>query len=654
MADASKIFKNNFLEYASYVIKDRATPYIEDGFKPVQRRILHTMIEMDDGRFHKVANIVGQVMKLHPHGDASIGDALVTLAQNKYFIDTQGNFGNILTGDPAAAPRYIEARILPFAKKVLYSPEITTYIDSYDSRNKEPEVFPAKLPIVLLLGANGIQVTMKTYMLPHNPIEIIDAIKSELKGDVFVLYPDFQTGGIVDVSEYDDGRGKVSVRAKVEIDKKGGRLVITEVPYGVTTDELIADIDRVTKLGKLKIATINDYTAGEANIELNLARGADADAELKALYAYTKAETKLTLSSIVIKDGKPKVMGVSEIISYHASRLLSLLTKELEVEKGHLNDKLQARTLERIFIEERLYKKIEEMKTSDDVKKAVYDGLSPFKNEFVRELCDDDVEHLLSLPIRRISLFDIEKNKKDIEEINALLKKADYNLSHIKDYAYTVLDDIKKSLPEGSERKTQVQTFETVNVRSVVSRNLSLHYDSSNGQLGYDVKTGETLFKVSEYDKILIIQKDGSYRVENVSDKLYVGKGMLYCGFADKDTLKNVVFTLLLQEKDTKAIIIKRCKITSYTLSKLYTLIPSGGNFKVLSLSTLPNATLSLTFKSSRCKDKTVYFSDFAVKAANTQGVVLTRNEVAKLRIKAVSDVPKTDDNPDDPGLFNN
>lgn len=655
MADASKIFRNNFLEYASYVIKDRATPYLEDGFKPVQRRILYTMIEMDDGRFHKVANIVGQVMKLHPHGDASIGDALVNLAQSKYFIDTQGNFGNILTGDPAAAPRYIEARILPFAKKVLYSPEITTYVDSYDSRNKEPDVFPAKLPIVLLLGANGIQVTMKTYMLPHNPIEVIEAIKNALNDEVFLLYPDFQTGGIVDVSEYDDGKGKISVRAKVEVDKKGGRLVITEVPYSVTTDELIADIDRVTKLGKLKIATINDYTAGEANIELNLARGADPDAELQALYAYTKAEIKLTLSPIVIKEGKPKVMGVSEIIEYHSTRLLTLLEAELKIEKGHLLDKLQARTLERIFIEERIYKKIEEMKTSEDVRNAVLDGLAPFKGEFIRELSDEDVDHLLGLPIRRISLFDIEKNKKDIEEINALIKKADHNLLHIKDYATTVLDDIKASLPEGSERKTQVATFETVNVRSVVTRNLSLHYDSSNGQLGYDVKTGDTLFKISEYDKILIIQKDGSYRVENAPDKLYVGKGMLYCGFADKDSLKDIVFTIILQEKDTKAIIIKRCKITSYTLSKLYTLLPQTGNFKILSLSTLPNATLSLTFKSTRCKDKTVYFSDFAVKAANTQGVVLTRNEVAKLRIKAVNEVQrKTDDDGDggEPGLF--
>ena len=654
MANATKIFRENFLEYASYVIKDRATPYLDDGFKPVQRRIIHTMIEMDDGRFQKVANIVGQVMKYHPHGDASIGDALVTLAQSKYFIDTQGNFGNILTGDPAAAPRYIEARIRPFAKKVLYNPEITEFIDSYDGRNKEPVCFPAKLPVVLLLGSNGVSVTMKTRMMPHNPIEVIDAVKSALKGEDFTLYPDFQTGGIVDVSEYDDGKGKVSIRAKVNVDKKGGRLVIEEIPYSVTTDSLIADIDAAAKRGKLKVASINDYTAESANIEINLSRGADPDAELQALYAYTSAETSISLSSIVIVDNKPRVMGVSEIVLHHADRLLELLRRELDVEKGHLIDKLQARTLDRIFIEERIYKQIEKMKSAEEVKKAVIDGLEAFKDEFVRDLSDEDVDRLLALPIRRISLFDIEKNRKDIDEINIAIKKVEYNHSHIKTYANSVLDDIKASLPVDSERKTQVEKFERVSARSVVTRNLSLRYDPQNGQLGYEIKSGDELFKVSEYDKVLIIQKDGSYRVENAPDKLYVGKGMLYAGLADKESLKAVTFTLLLQEKDTKILVIKRCQILAFTLSKLYTLLPSTGNFKILKLSTLSDAEVLLTFKSARAREKSVYFSDFLVKNPSSQGTVLSRNEVSQLKIRKLQEgeVPPSKNTSDTPKLF--
>ncbi len=655
MAIASKIFRENFLEYASYVIKDRATPYLDDGFKPVQRRIIHTMIEMDDGRFQKVANIVGQVMKYHPHGDASIGDALVNLATSKYFIDTQGNFGNILTGDPAAAPRYIEARILPFAKKVLYSPEITKYVDSYDGRNKEPEVFPAKLPIVLLLGANGISVTMNTRIMPHNPNEVIDAVKAALKGEDFELYPDFQTGGIVDVSDYDDGKGKVSIRAKVEVDKKGNRLIIEEVPFSVTTDALIEGIDAAAKKGKLKIASINDYTSDRANIEIVLSRCADPDAELKALYAYTDAETTISLSSIVIDNNKPRVMGVSEIVKHHAASLIEILKKELDVEKNHLIDKLQARTLDRIFIEERIYKKIEQMKSAEDVKSAVIKGLDAFKKEFVRDLTNEDVDRLLALPIRRISLFDIEKNRREIDEINIQIKKVDYNHLHIKEYANTVLDDLKASLPIDSHRKTRIEKFAKVNARNIVTRNLPLRYDTNNGQLGYEIKTGEELFKISEFDKVLVIQKDGSYRVENAPDKLYVGKGAQYICIADKDELKNTVFTLILQEKDSKILVIKRCTITSFTLSKLYTLVPTNGNFRILKFSTLPNAEIHLTFKSSRVKDKSVYFSDFLVKNPSSQGTILSRNEVAQIKFRKLDDgevPPPKEPKKEDPKLF--
>ncbi|MFA6783605.1 MAG: DNA topoisomerase IV subunit A, partial [Sphaerochaeta sp.] len=394
MTQAQTVFRENFLEYASYVIKERAIPDLMDGFKPVQRRIIHTLFEMDDGKFHKVANVVGWAMRYHPHGDSSIYEALVNLANCDLFIERQGNFGNFMTGDSAAAARYIECRLLPFAKKVLYNPELTQFVESYDGRNTEPVFFPAKIPVVLIQGVSGIAVGMSTYILPHNAFEVLDAMAARLKGESFQLFPDFPGGGIVDVKNYEDGRGSVSIRAKLNTsDPK--KITIEELPYGTTSEMMIHSVEDAAKKGKLKISSINDYTSDKVNIEINLARNTYAQDIVDALYAYTACETKLSVNPLVIKDNFPTIMGISEILEFHADHLLVVLKAELELEKGHLLDKLHAKTLERIFIEERIYKRIEQKKSAEEVNKAVISGFKPFTEKLLRPLVDDDVERLL-------------------------------------------------------------------------------------------------------------------------------------------------------------------------------------------------------------------------------------------------------------------
>lgn len=636
MSDAGELFRDYCIRYASEDNLNRSISYLEDGLKPVQRRILYVLFKIDDGRFHKVAGVSGDVLHYHPHGDSSVNEALVNLTNARYFIEPQGNFGNILTGDRAAAARYIECRILPFAKKVFYNPEITQYIPSYDDRSQEPVVFPAKLPVVLLIGTKGIGYSMATNILPHNPIELIEAMKSALRGEEFVLYPDFQTGGIVDVSEYNDGKGSVKVRAKVHIEDDDKKIVIDEVPYGLTTESLIESIDKEAKNGRIKIASIDDFTAENARIELTVARGASAQEELKSLWAHTQAELKISnLNPLVVENQThPRIMGVSEIIRYHSSRLLDILSAELDVEISHLDDKLQARTLDRIFIEERIYKKIEMLKTQEDINRAVKEGLEPFKDEFIRPLSDDDVERLLKLPIRRISLFDIEKNLQEISQIKAQREKCQYNKSHIKKYANSVLDDLKASLPKGCQRRTELAEFEIVEKKAVSRRDLSLRYDKSTGQLGYEIKTGDELLKVSEYDKVLLIKKDGTYNVLMAPDKYFAGKGLLYAGYTDKSITKDIVFTIVFVESTTRQYYIKRCTITSFHMNKAYQLLPDGGNFKIIKFSVEPNMEIEFVFKNSRNGNNKRYFAEFAVHGASSKGQILMRREVEEIKFR--------------------
>lgn len=644
MGQVEKIFRKNFLEYASYVIKERAIADLQDGFKPVQRRIIHSLFEMDDGKFHKVANVVGWAMRYHPHGDSSIYEALVNLANYDLLIEKQGNFGNSLTGDRAAASRYIECRILPFAKKVLYNPELTDYQDSYDGRHQEPSVFPAKIPLVVIQGVNGIAVGMATTIFSHNVGEVLDAMKKELQGESIELFPDFLGGGFADVTNYDDGRGSIVVRAKLDIsDPK--RIIIKELPFGVTSERLISTIDDAAKKGRLKVSSINDYTAEDVNIEINLARGTYSSDLVKALYAYTDCEKKISCNPLVIRDNVPTIMGVTDIVKYHAHHLVDILTRELQLEKEQLNDKLQMRTLERIFVEERIYKKIEKQKTAAGVVKSVMKGFEPFADSLLRPVTKDDVDRLLKIPIRRISLFDINKNEAEIDAINAALELCQSRLDNIVEYSISYIGEIRSLIPKDRlKRKTVIKNIETVNVKDVAMRDKDLQYNSDNGYLGYNIKDGESILKISIFDKILVVTKDGHYRFLVNPEKEYVGKGLLYCGYADKEELAKVTFSLIMQQKTYKYLFIKRFQIKSGQLNKEYCLLPDPETYKVVKLSMLENAEIRVIYKPKpglRIKEESFYLSDYLIKGAFTKGNRLTVKEVKSLRMRPVKEVTK-------------
>ena len=534
------------------------------------------------------------------------------------------------------AARYIECRLLPFAKKVLYNPEITKYVESYDGRNKEPVVFPAKIPVVLIQGTEGIAVGMSTKILPHNAHEVIDAQIAAIKGEDFQLYPDFPGGGIMDVSDYQDGLGSVAVRAKLDT-SNAKKIIIEELPFGVDSEKMIKSIEEAIKKGRLKIQSVNDFTADTVNIEISLAKGTYTKDVVDALYAYTLCEQKISVNCLVIRDKLPHVCTVSDVIRYHADHILEVSKKELEVQRGHLFDKLHTRTLERIFIEERIYKRIEQKRTQEAVVQAIRTGFEPYRDQLVRDIDDDDIDRLLKIPIRRISLFDIEKNHQEIDQINADIKQVDYDLGHLDEYSIRTLNGIKADLDaETHRRKTVIADFNMVDIRDVAKRDLDLRYDGLTGYLGTNVKAGNPLFKVSEFDKILIIQKNGTYYCSNVPDKLFVGKDITYCGLADKDSLEDIVFTVIYLDKKTKVTYIKRCKLSGFIMNKPYELLPDPDNNTLKKLSILPNAEVTVTYKgNSRVKESTFLFSDFLVKGSKAGGVTITKKEIASIRIKA-------------------
>lgn len=637
MAYAKTLFKHNFLEYASYVIKERAIPDIDDGFKPVQRRIIHSLLEMDDGKFHKVANVVGHCMKYHPHGDMSIYEALVNLANMDIFIDRQGNFGNFLTGDVASAARYIECRITPFAKKVLHYPDLTAYQESYDGRNSEPVSFPAKIPTLLIQGAEGIAVGMATKVLPHNLGEVLDAVACALKGEDFSLFPDFPGGGLVDVSGYEDGLGKVLVRAKLNT-KDPKRIVVDELPYGVTTEKLITSVEAAAKKGKLKIAGINDFTTDKVNIEIALARNTYSQDVEDALYAFTDCEQSVSVNLLIIRDQMPVQMTVTEAILYHATRLLDILKRELEAERNKLLDRLHAKTLERIFIEERIYKRIEEQRSREGVFAEVFKGFEPFLKEIGREITEDDIERLLKIPIRRISLYDINKARDEVNEINSRLDKIGYHLAHLVEYALDWVEDLKRAgNAEDRVRRAKITSFDKTDVRDAANRDLTLRYNPANGYLGYGLKNGKEQFKVSHYDRVLVVKKSGTYFVADVPEKLFVDKTMRYCALADKEVLENTVLTVIYQDRKTKALYIKRCKITQFILSKTYELVPEEG--KLINLSDRDDAEIFLEYKPKprlKVLEESFYFHDFLIKGVKSNGVRLTAKEVKTLKVRMV------------------
>lgn len=637
MAFVKNLFDKNFIEYASYVIRDRAIPDLEDGLKPVQRRIMHTLFEVDDGYFQKVSFVVGRTMKYHPHGDASIYGALVNLANKEIFIEKQGNFGNKFTGDGPSAGRYIECRIHPLAKDFLVTnPKITHYVPNYDGRDTEPEVYRAKIPLTLIMGAEGIAVGMSTKILPYNLKEVLDAEIKCLKGEKFKIYPDAATGGLIDVSNYNDGNGKIVTRAKFDTsdDKK---IVITELPVDTNAKDLLQSIDNAYRAGKIKISSVDNFTTDHCCIEIKLPRGVYTKDVIDSLYAYTDCEKTIACQMLVIKDNMPVAMTATQIIEFYSQKLTGIIKDELEFERGTLMDKLHIRTLERIFIEERIYKAIETKKTQEDVVKAVYKGFVPFKAELVREISDEDVEHLLQIPIRRISLYDINKNREEVAAINARLKEIAKLLKNLVgcaiDYLGSMLEKFKKISPQMLHRKTTVTSFSAVDVKSVAKSDQSLRYDEK-GYLGINVSGGQEIKKVSPYDRILVMRKTGMYSVCDVPQKMFVDRGMWFCEIAEKEIINKVLFTVIFRDPKTKYCFIKRTRIPSWILNRDYFIAPDG--MEVLHVDTREKFTFTLHYeKKPRVKvlEESFKAQDFEEKGLKTLGIRLCTKEVESVKV---------------------
>lgn len=574
------LFKTNFLEYASYVIKDRAIPTLEDGLKPVQRRILHSLFEMHDSSYHKVANVVGHCMKYHPHGDASIYAALVNLANKDILIDKQGNFGNILTGDSASAARYIECRLDPIAFRILHNPEITQYEKSYDGRNKEPLLFRSKIPLVLIQGAEGIAVGMSTKILPHNFGEVIQGMQSAIKGEDFNLYPDFPTGGVLDISNYEEGNGKVISRAKLDIEDPK-RIIIKELPFGVTTESLVNSIDQAVKKGKLKLLSIQDYSGEKVEIELKLPRGIQASEVLPSLYAYTETQVSLSLNLLVISESFPRVMSAKEIIREYSSFLQQILKEELDLSRLKLEREIYLKTLEQLFIEEGIYKVLEEVKQEKNLRDILSEAFIPYHTFLKKEPSLEDLTLLLNIPIRRISGFDRSKNEKDVKALKASLKLVIYNLKNLQEYSLDFLDSLLKDYPQLSQRKTELANLESISQKDIAQRNLSLFYNKETGYLGTDVE-GELVQTVSEFDRILIIDKKLNYNFIKVPNKLFTGE-ILYTGLAEKEFLENIIFSLIY--KIDNFFYLKRFKLDKFILGKTYNdLLPEKAKYLSLAV----------------------------------------------------------------------
>ncbi|MFC1827090.1 DNA topoisomerase IV subunit A, partial [Thermodesulfobacteriota bacterium] len=537
-----KLFDENFMEYTSYVIKERAIPDMSDGLKPVQRRILQTLSNMDDGRFQKVANVVGETMKLHPHGDASIFAALVNLANKDLLIERQGNFGNIFTGDHASAPRYIECRLTPLAKDTLFNKDLTEFEPSYDGRMQEPVTLPAKIPMLLLLGAEGIAVGMATKIMPHNFRELLRAQKKILKGQSVTLFPDFQKGGMLDVSGYNNGNGRLKCRAKI-VEKNEKTIVIEEIPHSTTTSSIIDSIEKADKGGKIKIQSINDYTAEKLEIEIKLARGIYAKDTIKALYAFTDCEVAISPNLTVIKDNNPVNVSVEEVLKDNTEKLVQDLEKELQIELSRLQDKLHARTLEQIFIEERIYKKIEECKTSKAITDTLSKSLAKFESKLIKPVSQEDIERLLEIRIKRISRFDIDRQSKEIKGIKVSIKEVQKKLKDIVGFTINYLDDLLKKYGRHYPRRTTIETFAGVKARKVALSNLTVGYHRETGLLGYQVKTDcDMIVPCSEYDKILLIYRDGSYKAIKVPEKIFVDHDVYWAGKVAGKTIFNLLY----------------------------------------------------------------------------------------------------------------
>ena len=641
------MYQHWFLDYASYVILERAVPNVVDGLKPVQRRILHAMNVIDDGRYNKVANIVGQTMAYHPHGDASIGDALVQMGQKDLLIDTQGNWGNILTGDSAAAPRYIEARLSKFALEVVFNNKITPWQLSYDGRKKEPINLPVKFPLLLAQGVEGIAVGLSSKILPHNFNELLDASIAYLKGEEFQIYPDFPTGGLIDVSKYHDGQrgGSVKVRSRIEkIDQK--TLRILDVPFGRTTDSLLESIKKANDKGKIKIRKFDDFTASHAEIVVHLMPGVSSDKTIDALYAFTDCEVSISPNCCVISDKKPHFLTVSEVLRRSAETTKDLLRQELEVQLGELKEHLMSISLEKIFIEERIYKdkEYEQAKTLDAALDHIDKRLEPFKENFVREVTRDDLLRLEDIKMSRIHKFSSDKADEDISLTKKKIREVEKNLKHLVDYTIAWFEHLKEKYGKNYPRQTEIRNFDSVDATKVIESNLKLYFNKEDGFIGTGLKASESEYvcNCSEIDEIIIIYNNGQYKVVKVADKIFVGKDVRYLDVyrkSDQRTIFNVVY------RDGKGAMapyyIKRFNITSVQRDKLYDITLGTPGSKIAYMTVNPNGeaeVLKITIKSlnkvAHTKSFERDFAEIPIRGRGTKGLLLTRAEIKSITVK--------------------
>jgi len=638
----SGMYQNWFLDYASYVILERAVPDIYDGLKPVQRRILHAMKRLDDGRYNKVANIVGHTMQFHPHGDASIGDALVQLGQKDLLIDCQGNWGNILTGDGAAAPRYIEARLTKFALETVFNPKTTEWKLSYDGRNKEPVSLPVKFPLLLAQGVEGIAVGLNSKILPHNFNELIDACIVYLKDEEFELFPDFQTGGSIDVSRYNDGErgGTVKVRAKIsKVDNK--TLAITEIPYGTNTTKLIESIIKASEKGKIKIRKVDDNTSAEVEILVHLQSGTSSDKAIDALYAFTDCEVSISPNCCVIHDKKPHFMRVSDMLRISCDHTKDLLELELRIQKGELEEQLFFTSLEKIFIENRIYKDkgFEESTSRDAVVAHIDNRLEPFKKDLIREVTPEDILKLLEIKMMRITKFDAEKADEILINLQKKIKEIRYELDHLTDYTIFWYESLKEKYGKQYPRRTEIRNFETIVATKVVEANEKLYVNYEEGFIGTGLKKDEFVCSCSDMDDVIIFYKDGKYKVVKVADKLFVGKNILYLNVFrrnDRRTIYNVVY----KHGRTGPYYIKRFAVKGITRDKEYDVTQGSPGSKIVYFTSNPNAeaeVIRVTLKPKPRLTKLVFekdFSDIAIKGRQSQGNILTKNDIYKIVLK--------------------
>lgn len=634
------MYKEWFLDYASYVILERAVPAIEDGFKPVQRRIMHSMKELDDGRYNKVANIVGHTMQYHPHGDQSIGDAIVQIGQKDLLIDTQGNWGNIYTGDEAAASRYIEARLSKFALEILYSPKITQWQLSYDGRKNEPINLPVKFPLLLAQGAEGIAVGLSTKVLPHNFNELIDASIKILKNKPFVLFPDFPTYGIADISNYNDGMrgGRVRVRAKIsQLDKN--TLVITQIPFSTNTTSLIDSILKANEKGKIKIRKIEDNTAAEVEILIHLPSGVSPDKTMDALYAFTNCEVSIAPLGCVIQDNKPLFIGVSDMLKRSTHQTVDLLKKELLIELGELEEQWHYSSLERIFIENRIYRRIEEEETWEGVLHTIDEGLKPHIAHLKRAVTQEDLIRLTEIKIKRISRFDLDKAQEKIEALEGDIEKVKYNIEHIIDFSINYFTQLKEKYGKGKERKTELRSFDTIEATKVALRNTKLYINREEGFIGTSLKRDEYVCDCSDIDDVIVFLRDGQMIVTKVDEKKFVGKDIIHVAVFDKND-KRTIYNLIYRDGKGGASYVKRFNVNGVTRDKAYDLGQGKPGTQILYFSANPNGeaeVVSIILRQLSNVKKLKFdldFADLLIKGRGAKGNIVTKYPIKKIELK--------------------